>query len=129
MSETLNSAHDIFVSVHDIAASTHQMPCGVVLQRGVRGTLAAAALVKHDDAVGGGVEEAAEAGGGAAARAAVNDDNRFAHRVATLLEIQSVNVGDLEHASFVSVDLWVELQVSRCGLHSSGTAEESMAAI
>ena len=86
------------------------MPSGVVLKASVRRAFATAALVEHDDAVYGWIEEAAKPGRSAASRAAVHDSNRLAQGIAAFFEIHCMNVGDLEHASVVGVNVWVKLQ-------------------
>jgi hypothetical protein len=90
-------------------AIANQVPRGVVLEAGVRRAVAAAALVKHDDAVHSGIKKAAQAGGSAAPRTTVNDNNWLAHRIAALLVVNCVNIGNLEHAGAVRVDVRVEL--------------------
>ncbi len=112
------------VTLHELqtrrrTAQTYQMPGGVVFQRSVRSAFAAATLVKHYDAVSSGIEKASEAGRSAAARATVHHDDGFAHWVATLFVIKRVNIGNLQHASVVGVNLRVELQALGGGLHSS----------
>ncbi len=95
------------------------MPCGVIVKARVGRAVAAAALVEHDDSVHGRVEKAAQTGRRAAAGTSVNDNDRFAHRVAALLVIHCVNIGDLERASAVRVDVGEQLQAICSGLHHS----------
>ncbi len=67
-----------------------EVPGGVVVERGERLALAAAALVEQDDAVARRVEEAPVLGVGAAAGPAVQEHHRLAGAVARLLEVEVV---------------------------------------
>ncbi len=89
----------------------------------MRRAFAAAALVEHDDAICCGIEEAAKPGGSAATRATVHDDNGFADGITALFIVQCVNVGYLEHASAVGVDVGVELDAFGRGLHRAAGGE------
>jgi len=85
-----------------------EIPGGVLAQLGVGPALAAAALIEEHDAVCGGIEEAALLRLGAAARAAVHEDHGLAVRVARLLEVDLVQIGDLERPGAVRLDLGIE---------------------
>ena len=86
----------------------HQVPGRVVSERRMGRRSAAAALIEEHDSVGAGVEDSAVLGLGAAARTPVDEQRRFAVRVAGLLEIDLVTAGNLQHALVVGLDLRVE---------------------
>jgi hypothetical protein len=73
-------------------SATDQVPSRIVVERGVRAALAAAALVEQHDAVASGVEKPPLLGTGAAARTAVQKHHRLAVGIAGLLEVERVDL-------------------------------------
>lgn len=87
---------------------SNQSPGGVVLKRGGGGRLAGTALVEKDDAVDLGVKVAAVVAADTATGATVEIDHGLALGVAGLLIVDGVDVGDLEEALVVGLDLGVQ---------------------
>ena len=85
-----------------------EVPGRVVVEARVRRALAAAALVEQHDAVARRIEEAAHLRVGPAARPAVQEHRRLAVRVAALLEVELVDVGDAQKARAVRFDRWIK---------------------
>ncbi|MCY1244005.1 hypothetical protein D9M72_570540 [compost metagenome] len=68
----------------------HQIPGGILAQFCMRRRATAAALIKKDDAVFLWIMQATHGGRDAAARPTVDHDNRFAIRIAALLDMDAV---------------------------------------
>ena len=108
------------------STAKYQMPRGIVVETSVRRAVAAASLVEHDDAVCLWVEKTAQTGRRTTPRSAVYNDNWFAHGIAALLVVNCVNVGNLEHARIICVNVRVQLQAVHRGLHvSAGSVNEN----
>src|SRR5882672_10192510 len=83
----------------------HEMGGGVVLQVAERHRATAAALIEYDDAVELRVEEAAMDRRGAGPWPAMQEQDRHALRIATLLPVNRVATIDRQHATGVGRDL------------------------
>jgi hypothetical protein len=86
----------------------HQMPSGVVVQRGVGRAGPTAALVEQDNAIGRRVEQAAIAPGNPAARPTMHENGRFALRISANFVMDLVSVTDIQMARNAAVDLRIE---------------------
>ena len=86
---------------------------------------AGAALIVDHDAIVRGIEEAPVSGRRAGSRASVQEQYRFALRVAALLPIHLVQPVEIEHAACVGFDLGVK-RVADSGrkVGHYGTAEK-----
>lgn len=87
----------------------HKRHARVLLEAGVRGGLAAAALIEDDNAVHSRIEVTTEIGRGTAARPAVQKDDGLPAGVPRLLPVERVRWGDRQHARAVGLDRRVEL--------------------
>ena len=86
-----------------------QMPCCVVLDRGQGPRAAATALIKQHNAVNCRIKIAPHRWAAPTARAAVQDQDRNALRVATLLDIDAVAIAHIHHALVEGVDRRVKI--------------------
>ena len=68
----------------------------------------ATALIEEHNAVGAGIENTTVIGPSAGARTPMNEQRRLTVRVAGLLKIDFVAVGNLQHALVVGLDLGIE---------------------
>src|SRR5688572_1027908 len=84
------------------------MPGRVVVQGRVRPALAATPLIEEHDPIARRIEEAAPLGAGAATRPAVQEHHRLALRVAGLLVVDRVLLGDSKETRLVGLDLRIE---------------------
>src|SRR5262245_27965250 len=82
----------------------HQVPRSVVFKRSVRRTLACATLVEQNNAIRFRIKEASIVVVQTGSRPAVQEYNRLALRITTLLEIKLVNVGHFKMPAVVGLD-------------------------
>ena len=77
------------------------------------------ALIENDDPIKGRIEETAVRGIGSGARSAVQKYDRDTGRIAGLFIVQPMPITDVEHPSFVRLDLWKEVHMTGCCVHGS----------
>src|SRR5690606_20732581 len=85
----------------------HQVPGGVVLEVGMGGRAAAAALVEQDDAVGRRIMEPAHELVAAAARTAMDQNRRLALGIAALFPVDVVDWRNLDPPRRIGLNRWI----------------------
>src|SRR5215207_3239069 len=86
----------------------NKMPSGVLAKLRMRGGSAAAPLVEDDDAIGLWIVQPPHYRTASRTRSAVNQHGRFSSRIAALLEIDLVQIGNLESSGPVGLVLRIQ---------------------